>query len=66
MTSKIIIRTKHTDSEKIRKYDRKRLDQLSLKSIGEIPQLDNLTEEQKQWVNRRMKDSPTSWETWDQ
>lgn len=66
MTSTIIIRTKHTNTEKIKKYDRKRLEQLSLKSLREIPQLEELTEEQKQWVNRRMKDSATSWETWDQ
>jgi hypothetical protein len=66
LTSTIIIRTKHADSEKIKEYHRKRLEQLSQKSIGENPQLDELTEEQKQWVNRRMKDSPTSWETWDQ
>lgn len=66
MTFAVTIRTKHTNSERIKEYHRKRLEQLSLKSIGEIPQLDKLTEEQKLWVNRRMKDSPTSWETRDQ
>ena len=35
-----------------KEYHLKRLYELSLKSIGEIPQLDELTEEQKQWVKK--------------
>ena len=66
MTYAVTIRTKHTNPERIKEYHRKRLEQLSLKSTAEIPQLDELTEEQKQWVNRRMKDSATGWEIRDQ
>ena len=65
MTYEVTIRTKRTNPEKIKEYHRKRLEQLSLKSIGEIPHLEEPNEEQKQWLNRRMKDSPTSWETRD-
>ena len=54
-----------TTKQKQKEYHLKRLKELSEKSLGEIPQLDELTEEQKQWVNRRMKDSATSWEIWD-
>ena len=65
-TYPVTIRAKHTNPERIKQYHRKRLEKLSLKSIGEIRQLDKLTEEQKQWVNRRLKVPATSWETWDQ
>jgi hypothetical protein len=40
----------------------KRLQELSEKSLGEIPQLDDPTEEQKRWVLRRLKGSANSWE----
>jgi hypothetical protein len=34
---------------------RKRIQELSLKSIGEIPQLEEPNQEQKEWVIRKIK-----------
>lgn len=48
-----------------KRYHRSRLLELSLKSIGKAPQLDELTYEQEVWVDRRMKGSARSWEVWD-
>ena len=39
-------------SNEIKEFHLKRLYELSLKSIGEIPQLDELNSEQKQWVKK--------------
>jgi len=47
-----------------RKYHLKNLYQLSIKSLGEIPQLDEPTDEQKEWINRRIHDSARSWEAY--
>jgi hypothetical protein len=43
-----------TDDE-TRAYHRKKLFELSIKSLGQIPQLDDLNEEQQQWIERKMK-----------
>jgi len=50
-----------TKDEDIKKVHRKRLEKLSKKSIGKIPQQDHheLNEEQKQWIKRK------TWRTWD-
>jgi hypothetical protein len=45
------------EDEEIKQYHRKKLLELSLKSLGEIPQLDDPTEEQKEWVIRKMRRS---------
>jgi len=52
--------------DEIKEYHLMKLYELSLKSIGEIPQLDDPTEEQKEWIDRRMKGAVRSCETWDQ
>jgi hypothetical protein len=41
-----------SNEDKIKQYHRKRLLELSLKSLGEIPQLDDPTEEQKEWMKK--------------
>ena len=48
-----------TDPEKIKKYHRERLYNLSLKSLGQIPQLEEPTDEQKEWVLFRLSHSNT-------
>jgi hypothetical protein len=48
-----------------KEYHRKKLYELSIKSLGEIPQLEEPSYDQKAWVVRRMRDSKKSWEVWD-
>jgi hypothetical protein len=50
-------------SEQLKKYNRKRLLDLSTDSIGE-PQLEELTREQKKWVLHRLKQSSECWQRW--
>jgi hypothetical protein len=52
------------NDDEAKEYHRKKLYELSLKSLGEIPQLDEPTEEQNEWVNRRMRASAKSWEAY--
>ena len=54
-----------TKDEEIREQHGKRLLELSLKSIKQKPQLDELNDEQIQFVNRKIKASAKSWEVWD-
>ena len=42
-------------NKSIREKSLKRLYELSLKTIGEIPQLDEPTKEQQKWVDRMMR-----------
>lgn len=49
-------------NDETREYHIKKLYELSLKSLGEIPQLDEPTDEQSLWVNRRMRASTKSWD----
>ena len=49
--------------EETRQYHRKRLLELSLKSLGEIPQLEDPNQEQTEWLERRMRGSARNWET---
>jgi hypothetical protein len=42
----------------------KRLEQLSLKSLREPPQLEEPNQEQKHFVNRKMRASEGSWEAY--
>lgn len=44
-----------TKDDEIREQHRKRLYELSLKSIGEIPQLEEPSYEQKEWFVHKMK-----------
>ncbi len=46
-------------SNETKEYHRKKRYELSLNSIGEIPQLDECTEEQKEWVLFRLSHSNT-------
>jgi len=50
--------------EETKEYHVKKLYELSIKSLGEIPQLGDPTDEQLQWVNRRMRASAKSWEAY--
>jgi len=52
--------------DKDKEYHLKRLLELSLKTLGAIPWLDEPTDEQKEWFVRRMHGSKKSWEVWDQ
>jgi hypothetical protein len=51
-------------AEEKKKYNRNRLLDLSTKSIGEIPQPDELTYEQKMWVLHRLKQPSKGWQRW--
>jgi hypothetical protein len=42
----------------------KRLEELSLKSLGEIPELEEPNQEQKDLINRKMRASEGSWEAY--
>lgn len=42
-------------SEELRKYDRDRLKKLSEESLGVIPNLDEPTDEQKEWALEKLK-----------
>ena len=50
-------------NEETRRYHLRKLYELSLKSLGQIPLLDELTEEQEAWVQRRIRNA-RSWEKW--
>jgi hypothetical protein len=50
--------------EQIKQEHLKHLEQLALSHIGDIPQLGEPTDEQKEWIKRRMKGSAKSWEVW--
>jgi hypothetical protein len=60
------IQRKQMTEEQTKEYHLKKLSELSLKSLGEIPRLEELTEEQRQWIEGRMRGSAKSWEVWDQ
>ena len=51
-------------NEETKQYHLKRLEDLSLRSIGEKPQLEEPTYEQKIWVLRRLKQSEEYWSRW--
>ena len=53
-----------TQEDEIRQYHRERLCELSMKSPGQIPQLEEPTYEQKQWIVRRLKEFNSSWKSW--
>ena len=53
-----------TLEDEIRQYHRERLYELSIKSPGQIPQLEQPTYEQKQWIVRRLKRFHSSWKSW--
>lgn len=46
-----------TDPEKIKKYHLQKLYELSLKSLGQIPQSEEPTYDQKQWVLHKLNGS---------
>jgi hypothetical protein len=52
--------------DKDKEYHLKRLLELSLKTLGAVPWLDDPTDEQKEWFVRRMRGSKKSWEVWNQ
>jgi len=54
-----------TTEQKQKEYHLKRLKELSEESLGQIPQLEEPTLEQKEWVLRRLMGSEKSWETFE-
>jgi hypothetical protein len=64
--SSYIVRTKELTDQEIKEYYLKRLLELSLKSLGQIPWLDKPTDEQKEWFIYRMRGSRRTWEVWKQ
>ena len=44
-----------TKDDEAKEYHRKRLYELSLKSLGETPQLEKPNEEQKQWIKKKRR-----------
>ena len=50
--------------EEVQGYHRRKLEQLSLSHISDIPQLDEPTYEQKRWVLNRLKESRETWKRW--
>jgi len=51
--------------EETKQYHRKKLYELSLKSIGGVPQLDEPTYEQSRWVEHKMKAPASSWRSFE-
>jgi hypothetical protein len=49
------IMLKEMTLQEAKEYHLKKLYELSLKSLGEIPQLEEPTDEQKEWVLRKLK-----------
>jgi hypothetical protein len=47
--------------EVIKKFDPEILEQLALSHLGDLPQLDVPTFEQKQWVLHKLKGSASTW-----
>ena len=52
---------KQMTDEETKEYHLKKLYELSKKSLGQIPQLEDPNEEQKQWVKRKMKAPSWTW-----
>jgi hypothetical protein len=66
MSSLYTVRTKQLTDEETREYHRKRIFELSLKTVGAVPWLDEPSYEQKAWLIHRMRGSRRSWEVWNQ
>jgi hypothetical protein len=64
--SSYIVRTKELTDQEIKEYHLKKLLELSLKSLGQIPWLDEPSDEQKEWFIHRMRGSRRTWEVWNQ
>jgi hypothetical protein len=58
------MQVKQMTKEETKDYHRKKLYDLSLKSLGELAQLDEPTEEQKEWVLHRLKQPVEYWQRW--
>jgi hypothetical protein len=59
-----MIQVKVMTDEELKQYNRKKLYELSLNSLGEIPQLEEPNYEQKQWALRRLKQPAKYWQRW--
>jgi hypothetical protein len=59
-----MIQVKVMTDEELKQYNRKKLYELSLNSLGEIPQLEEPNYEQKQWALRRLKQPTKYWQRW--
>jgi hypothetical protein len=55
------IQVKVMTDDETKEYHRKKLYELSTKSIGEIPQLEEPNDEQKEWVIHKMKAPAWTW-----
>jgi hypothetical protein len=60
-----LVTDRDKDKEETMQYYRKNLYQLSVKSLGQIPELDELSDEQGQWTDRKMSCPLICWERWD-
>jgi hypothetical protein len=47
-----------------KEYHWKRLEQLTISHIGDIPQLDTPTYEQKRWILNRLRGTAWTWNRW--
>jgi hypothetical protein len=50
-----IIQVEQKSEGELKEYHRKKLYELSLKSVGVIPNIDEPTEEQKEWALRKLR-----------
>jgi len=51
--------------QETKEYHLKKLYELSITSLGEIPQLEDPTWDQEQWVKSRMIAPAWTWQRWD-
>jgi hypothetical protein len=58
------IQLKLMTRQETKEYHLKRLSALSIISLGEIPQLEEPTDEQKEWVLHRLKQPVEYWQRW--
>lgn len=65
MTMNKVIQEEKTDKE-IKEYHVKKLEKLALSHMGDIPQLDEPTEEQKRWLLRRLTAPAKTWEAFEE
>jgi hypothetical protein len=60
-----VVRTKEKTIQEIKDYHLQRLQKLSEDSLGVIPHLEEPTDDQKEWVLRKLKASVKNWDAFD-
>jgi hypothetical protein len=67
MTMQVLYKAKRSkEDQAIVDYHLKRLEHLAISHLGDIPQLDKPTEEQKRWYRHRMNGPAWTWKRWDE